>query len=158
VLWGLCEFLASAVRTATNGVVARDTLRVCVPTLLDALDTLQRLPSEAVDAFVRTQTQLDPQLASAPAVTDVTLAATLMQPVVRHHCVMLGRYLPSTHASFVSERMLALHAHEEYMPRPLAEIKRELEAQRRGVSQRPSPAERRHPPSWIPKPSCERWC
>jgi hypothetical protein len=60
---------------------------------------------------------------------------TCPQPVVRHHRVTLGRYLPSTHASYVSERMLAVHAHEEYMPRPLAEIKRELEAQRREEAQ-----------------------
>lgn len=137
MLWGLSEYLASAVRAATNGLAALQTFRACAPTLLEALDTLQRLPSEAVEAFVRTQTQLDPQLASAPAVTDVTLAATLMQPVVRHHRVTLGRYLPPTHESFMSERMLAVHAHEQYMPRPLAEIKRELEAQRRGASQRP---------------------
>ena len=57
-LWGLCEYLASAVRAAANGLAARDTFRACVPTLLAAVDTLQRLPSEAVEAFVRAQTQV----------------------------------------------------------------------------------------------------
>ena len=84
-----------------------------------------------MEAFVR---RLAADVVVTPAMRDVSLAASLMQPIVRYHMVQLGRYLPFAHPSFMSERMAAAHAAETYyMPRQLAEIKAELEAQRKGA-------------------------